>query len=84
MRIRYRGKKIRLARKSVVPELDVDTLKFLMPQAKRLQELGRGGPDNLDKMSSIVTEQLSRRKSLLDITDEEVEMYLDSLVTGDI
>jgi hypothetical protein len=79
-----RGKIVKLRQSVEMLELDMDILKFLMPQAERLQELGRGGPDNLDEMSNIVTEQLSKRKSLLDITDEEVEMYLESLVTGDI
>ena len=85
MTYRYRGKRIQLRPYNrLKPKLDMKTLKFLMPLAEELRELATKGPDELEKMGNIVTEGLSKRKSLLDITDEEVDLYLTSLVEGEV
>lgn len=62
----------------VVP--DPKTLQKLLPLTDELQNLSRNGPDNLIEMGNIVTAALSKYKPLIEITDAEVDEYLDALV----
>lgn len=78
--IYVRGKIIRLRLNDTVPELDYKILRKLLPLSEELQKMYGSANDQSDEMSSLVTMHLSKYKSLLDITDEEVDMYLEALV----
>jgi hypothetical protein len=65
-------------------KLDPKLLRKLLPLTDEVQRLGRLGPDNLEKMGNLVTAELSKYKSLIDITDEEVDLYLSALVFEEI
>jgi hypothetical protein len=78
--IHVRGKIIKLRLNDTVPKLDYKILRKLLPLSEELQKMYRSANDESDEMSSLVTRHLSKYKSLLDITDEEVDMYLEALV----
>lgn len=75
-----RGKIIKLRKGGSMPELDYKILRKLLPLTDELQRMYRSRQDQSDKMGSLVTEHLSKYKSLLEITDEEVNLYLEALV----
>ena len=75
-----RGKIVKLRSSSKMPELNYKILKRLLPITDELQRMYRSGKDESDEMGGLVTLHLSKYKSLLDITDEEVDMYLEALV----
>lgn len=75
-----RGKIVKLRPSTVMPELDYKILKKLLPLTDELQRMYRSGTDESDEMGNLVTAHLSKYKSLLEITDEEVDLYLEALV----
>lgn len=75
-----RGKIVQLRQSVKVPELDYKILKKLLPLTEKLQRMYGSSYDESDEMGSLVTMHLSKYKSLLEITDEEVDLYLEALV----
>tara|TARA_R110002012_G_C11615368_1_gene608482 strand:- start:1415 stop:1618 length:204 start_codon:yes stop_codon:yes gene_type:complete len=65
-------------------KLDPKLLRKLLPLTDEVQRLARLGPDNLEEMGNLVTAELSKYESLIDITDEEVDLYLNALVFEEV
>lgn len=77
---KVRGKIVKLRPSIEMPELDYKILKKLLPLTDELQRMYRSRKDESDEMGNLVTVHLSKYKSLLEITDEEVNLYLEALV----
>lgn len=75
-----RGKIVKLRPSTEMPELDYKILRKLLPLTDELQSMYNSGKDESLEMGSLVTAHLSKYKSLLEITDEEVDLYLEALV----
>lgn len=76
----YRGKIVKLRRSVGMPAIDYKILKKLLPITDELQKMHNSGTDKSVEMGNLVTAHLSKYKSLLEITDEEIDLYLVALV----
>jgi hypothetical protein len=81
MTIALTGKNTMSFKSGLFVEVDYSILNEIRPYADRVRALSRQGQDL--SIDTLITSLLSKHKPLLEITEEEVDLYATSLIFGE-